>query len=197
MRVRATLLTAATTVPVASIALVAVLATSTLPAAPATGAASGGSAALRAAASTHAGWSTSAHRVARRPASAPLVTGIRVGHHRGFDRVVLDLTGRAPGYTVRYVRTLTRDPSGLPVELAGPATLQVTLDPANGHDPRTGRNSLATPARTLWRLDQVKETRVVGDVEAVFTVGVGLGRRAPFRVLTLHSPTRIVVDVRH
>jgi hypothetical protein len=38
---------------------------------------------------------------------------------------------------------------------------------------------------------------VIGDFEAVFSVGVGLTAKTPFRVRTLHNPTRIVVDVHH
>ena len=71
------------------------------------------------------------------------------------------------------------------------------LDPANGHDPETGEGTLTTPSRTVWRFDQVRETAVIGDFEAFFTVGAGLAHKAPFRVLTLTNPTRIVVDVRH
>jgi hypothetical protein len=142
-------------------------------------------------------FSTARHRLVRSPATAPLVTAVRTVHHRGYDRVVVRLSGAAPGFDVRYVRTLIRDGSGLPVDLLGPASLSVVLLPANGHDPSTGTSTITTPLRTRWRRDQVRETAVIGDFEAVFTVGVGLHRRAPFRVLTLRSPTRIVVDVRH
>ena len=38
--------------------------------------------------------------------------GIRVGHHPGFDCVVVDLDGVAPGFAVRYVKRLRADPSG-------------------------------------------------------------------------------------
>src|SRR4051812_13408738 len=62
-------------------------------------------------ATTPAAWSTDARVVHRSPAPAPEVTGIRVGHHRRFDRIVVDLDGAAPGFRVRYVRTLHADPS--------------------------------------------------------------------------------------
>lgn len=142
-------------------------------------------------------WSTDARVVHRAPATAPEVTGIRVGHHRGFDRIVIDLDGAAPGFAVRYVKRLHADPSGEVVGLRGRAWLRIVLNPANGHDPKTGDGTLTTPSRTAWRLDQVRETAVIGDFEAVFTVGAGLAHRAPFRVLTLTNPTRIVLDLRH
>jgi hypothetical protein len=125
------------------------------------------------------------------------VTGIRVGRHAHFDRVVIDLAGSAPGYRVRYVRTLHKDPSGNVANLLGPRSLRIVLSPANGHDINTGDSTLTTPRRTKWRFDEVRETRVLGDFEAVFTVGVGLAAKTPFRVQTLHNPTRIVVDVHH
>jgi hypothetical protein len=142
-------------------------------------------------------FSTASRTVQRAPFPAPEVTGIRVGHHARFDRIVIDLRGKAPGFDVRYVRRLHRDPSGSFVNLLGPASLKVVLNPANGHDVDTGTSTLTTPARTAWRLDQARETAVIGDFEAVFTVGVGLARKAPFRVMTLRNPTRIVIDVRH
>jgi hypothetical protein len=143
------------------------------------------------------GFGTSPVTVTRSPATAPEVTAVRVAHHPKFDRVVIDLRGAAPGYSVRYVRHLHRDPSGLPVNLLGPASLRLVLTPANGHDPSTGHSTLTTAARTKWRLDEVRETAVIGDFEAVFSVGVGVAAKAPFRVQTLHHPTRIVLDVRH
>lgn len=142
-------------------------------------------------------FSTDRRLVRRSPRPAPEVTAIRVAHHRRFDRIVIDLRGRAPGFDVRYVRQLHRDGRGNVVNLLGPASLEFVLSPANGHDPDTGDKTLGTPARTRWRLDQVRETAVIGDFEADFTLGVGLARRAAFRVLTLVNPTRIVVDVRH
>jgi len=130
-------------------------------------------------------------------ATAPEVTGIRVGRHANFDRIVIDLHGAAPGFRVRYVRTLHRDPSDQTVDLLGPKSLRIVLSPANGHDINTGDSTLTTPRRVKWRFDEVRETAVIGDFEAVFSVGVGLAARTPFRVLTLHNPTRIVVDVHH
>jgi hypothetical protein len=148
-------------------------------------------------ATTPGTWSTDARVVDRSPVPAPEVTGIRVGHHRRFDRIVVDLDGAAPGFRVRYVRALHADPSAHLVNLLGPASLRIVLDPANAHDPETGDGTLTTPRRTAWRFDQVRETAVIGDFEAFVTIGAGLARRAPFRVMTLTNPTRIVVDVRH
>lgn len=142
-------------------------------------------------------WSKLPRSVTRSPAPAPEVTAIRVGHHPAFDRIVIDLDGKASGYSVRYVKKAHRDPSGKVARLLGPRTLLIALSPANGHDVNTGDPTLTTPRKVKWRLDEVRETKVLGDFEAVFSVGVGLAHKTPFRVHTLHNPTRIVVDVQH
>lgn len=142
-------------------------------------------------------FSTARRHVTRAPDPAPVVTAIRAGHHPRFDRVTVTLRGAAPGFDVRYVRRLHRDGSGQLVDLLGPASLEFVLLPASGRDPDTGDPTVTTPLRRKWRLDQLRETAVIGDFEAVFTLGVGLDRRAPFRVLTLQHPTRIVLDIRH
>jgi hypothetical protein len=150
-------------------------------------------------ASTAPGVFSTAHRVVHRsPAPAPTVTAIRVGHHATFDRVVIQLTGsHAPGFDVKYVRQLVADPSGKKVDLLGAADLQLVVTPANAHDLNTGASTLTSRSRTKWRLDEIRETAVIGDTEGVFTLGVGLHAKSPFRVLTLHNPLRIVVDVQH
>jgi hypothetical protein len=168
------------------------LAASSIAGITATGAAAGAAAQ---APTVHAhDWSTQPRSVTRSPATAPEVTGIRVGHHAKFDRIVVDLDGKAPGYSVRYVKNVHRDPSGKIAKLLGPRSLLIVLSPANGHDPNTGDPTLTTPLKVKWRLDEVRETKVVGDFEAVFSIGVGLAHKTPFRVRT---PTRIVVDVHH
>src|SRR5205807_5632747 len=78
--------------------------------------------------------------VTRSPDPTPLLLNTRVANHRDFERVVLDLSGPAPGYTVRYVPELTYDPSGQPVPLRGGAYLQITLTPTAAHTSDTGLN---------------------------------------------------------
>lgn len=174
----------------------AALAASSVAGVPASGASAAPASASRPVVVSSHHWSTAPRSVTRTPATAPEVTGIRVGRHLHFDRIVVDLHGSAPSYAVRYVRTLHRDPSGTIVNLLGPRSLRIVIS-ANGHDLATGTSTLTTRRRTAWRLDQVRETAVLGDFEAVFSVGVGLADKTPFRVRTLHGPTRIVVDVHH
>jgi hypothetical protein len=66
-------------------------------------------------------------------ARTAVLTSIRVAPHSDFDRVVLQFDGTAR-YQVRYVKQVTRDPSGEPVHLDGGAFLEVTLQGATLDD---------------------------------------------------------------
>lgn len=140
---------------------------------------------------------TATKAVTRTPAGFPAVVGIRVGSHSTYDRIVIDINGNAPGYRVGYVPRVYRDPSGFPVTLSGAADMQVTLKPAFAHNIRSGRSCLLTPSRMLFSFGSVREYRVVGDSEGVVSIGVGARQLRPFRVFTLSSPTRIVIDIAH
>jgi hypothetical protein len=142
-------------------------------------------------------WSTSPATVTRTPSSIPLVTGIRVGRHAGFDRVVLDLSGKAPGYSVRYVKKLRHDGSGAVADLRGRKSLQIVLTPAYAHNDTNGAPTLTTPDRQTFSHPQIREYALLGDFEGYVTVGIGLRHKEPFRVLTLSNPKRIVIDIKH
>jgi hypothetical protein len=129
-----------------------------------------------------------------------VLTEIRLGEHTGYDRVVFELDGPVVGYAVRYVDTLTQDPSDLPVQHEGDAALQVTMMGATldtsfqvsqGETPRTYDG----PKRVAADLENVKDVVHAGDFEATLTFGIGVDQKAPFRVELLSSPTRLVVDV--
>ena len=62
-------------------------------------------------------WDTSPVQVTRNVKPTPKVVDPRVGEHRNFDRVVIDLAGKVPGYTVKYTRMLTYEGSGEAVPL--------------------------------------------------------------------------------
>jgi hypothetical protein len=132
------------------------------------------------------------HPVAVPP--VPRIVGIRVAHHSGFDRVVFDVDGPLPGTVdVRSVDRVVSDGSGQPVAVAGQAVLQVRFEGAQAHDDQ-GRPTVAM--RTAAHLPALDEVVVASDFEGYVTVGLGLTATAPFRVLELSGPTRVVVDVR-
>ncbi|WP_377644271.1 hypothetical protein [Oryzobacter terrae] len=128
--------------------------------------------------------------------SAPLTTGrvlaVRAGRHACFDRLVLDMTGRAPGYDVRYVTVVKSDGSGFPVPVAGGARLAVVAH----------KGATSVPAMpSVAGFTTFRQVRWAGAFEGYTTVALGVRARLPFRVFTIRDAatnrSRLVVDVAH
>jgi hypothetical protein len=127
-----------------------------------------------------------------------LLTDIRAARHPGFDRLVFVFSNVVPGYDVRYVeRPVRADGSGAVVRVAGAFVAQVRLEPALDADLSKPSVPLtyAGPRRFVPSAAVVKEVVRIGGFEGVLTWAVGTDRRAPFRVLTLEGPPRLVLDV--
>lgn len=152
--------------------------------------------ALPASADLGAPTSTASRTVTRSPSPTPRMFDIRTGRHATFDRVVLDLRGGAPGYRVGYVRTVREDGSGKVVDLRGGANLMVRLSPAQAHR-GDGTATYTGSHRIMVDDPELREVAFVGDFEGVVSIALGVRAKHGFRVLTLHDPTRIVIDVAH
>ncbi|MFF3222530.1 hypothetical protein ACFYV7_07020 [Nocardia suismassiliense] len=125
------------------------------------------------------------------------VTGIRIGHQPGFDRVVYDLGGTGtPGWIVQYTDRAVQDGSGKPIEVAGKSILEVQIlgsaypfdsaeTPYAGPDPATEPSAPGIAG--------VYRTTVFEGTTQSF-IGVN-GDRPGFAVTTLTNPTRLVIDV--
>lgn len=122
---------------------------------------------------------------------------VRVGVHDGFDRVVLEFADDVPGYTVKYVELpVLEDGSGDEVDLPdAEAAVQIALTPASGFDMDAGEPTYTGP-RIVTNDTSAEVTSAVstGDFEAVLSWAVGLRNEVPFKVTTLDSPARLVVD---
>jgi hypothetical protein len=129
------------------------------------------------------------------------LSGVRSGQHPCFDRLVIDLAGKAPGYTVKYVNTFTGAASGLPISLRGGARLSVLVHaPAYtqagtaGFVPKNRSEVVNVAGYRTFR--QVRwDSSFEGDTQ----LGLGVRARLPFRVFTLQDTTtsRLVIDVAH
>jgi hypothetical protein len=135
--------------------------------------------------------------------SAASVTNIRSGQHPCFDRLVIDLKGKAAGYNVRYVSKVVQDGSGLPIKLRGGAFLQVTAH-SPSYDSKTGKATYVPANRSeVTNVSTYKSFRQVawaGSFEGHTTLGLGVRARLPFKVYTLAGPgngTKLVIDVAH
>jgi hypothetical protein len=124
------------------------------------------------------------------------ITDVRLGHHDGFDRVVLEFGGRGtPGWDVRYVDQPASQGSGAAIDLPGGATLQATVTGV-GNPPDTGVTEYSGPRRiTVHETESVTEVQFDGTFEGHTVVFVGTAAKTPFRVYLLQNPARIVLDV--
>jgi len=128
-------------------------------------------------------------------AARPEVVDLRYARHDGFDRVVIDIEGRRPGFRTIFPARLTYDGSGKRVPLQGRFKMYVVLRPAytytsSGHDlyqgPRLVRPGLPT----------LKGIALTGSFEGTTSFGFTSSKR-PYRIFTLTRPSRVVVDFRH
>jgi hypothetical protein len=120
--------------------------------------------------------------------AAATLVGVRVGRHATYDRTVFDFTGGTPGYRVEY-GTLTHQARDLTIPLAGSATLVVVF---TGVDTAVDLDRVLNP-----RFPTLLQVKSGGAFEGYASFGLGLRDRVGFRVFTLHSPERVVVDVAH
>ena len=125
------------------------------------------------------------------PASAPgqsAVRDVRVGEHRGCDRIVIEFTGPLPGYRVGYVRAIRQDASDKLVPLEGSAFLSIVL-----RGTLTAANASQPNLRPRFRV--LRQVRGAGDFEGVTSYGAGLASRQPFLAYPLQNPSRLVIDI--
>lgn len=117
---------------------------------------------------------------------------VRVGHHTGYDRFVVEFTGTVlPHYalTPKSSAVFYLDPGGQRVTLRGTAGILVVLSHSTGAGTFSGSTDLVTG------FPQLREARRLGDFEAVTSWGIGLAHQSCKRVFALTSPTRLVIDV--
>jgi hypothetical protein len=141
-------------------------------------------------------WDTGPVVVTRDVSPKPKVVNLRVGEHANFDRIVIDLKGKVPGYRARYVRQLTYDGSGEPVPLRGRRFIAIGVTPAKAHNAQ-GDSVYRGPDLKQYRLPTLRGVAFTGDFEGTVSFGIALRNRANFRVSVLHAPNRLIVDVHH
>jgi hypothetical protein len=146
-----------------------------------------------AASATEPSFSTQPRVVEHPPGGPGNLTTLRAGRHAGYDRVVFQLDGPIPYYSVRYVPQVHLDGSGHPLRLRGTAFLEVVIR-APTHD--QNYRPVLSPTRLRPDFPALREVDAPGSFEGQTTAGIGVSYRAPFRVLELANPTRIVIDLK-
>lgn len=133
------------------------------------------------------------------PSGAPQgLQVVRSATQAGYDRVVFQLAGKAPGrpgWHVEYVDKPTQDGSGDPVRVRGTAYLQVILTGV-GYPADTGVPEPAVKRLRPTDTAAVREVVLTGVFEGQYASFVGVTSKLPFRVFRLSNPERVVVDVR-
>lgn len=111
-------------------------------------------------------------------ATTVATTGVRAAKHTTYDRVVWDLNGtRLPSVTVRY--------------LPDSATIEVVVK-AVGATPAA---SYGGPSSATYGYPAVKSVKHMGTGSGRSTFRVSTAARHGFRITTLGSPVRVVLDV--
>jgi hypothetical protein len=123
--------------------------------------------------------------------AAATVSAIRIAHHDGYDRLVIEFaaSNAMPRYELNRQATahFVRDASGQPVTLNGSAGIRVVL--------RNADIARGVPSDLKPNLPEIREVAEIGNFERVVSYGVGLATPACVRVLELSGPARLVVDV--
>lgn len=126
------------------------------------------------------------------------VTGVRIGEHAGYTRIVIDMAGQGnqPGYSARYVDAAYEAGSGNLRTVAGDRILQVDVS-GWGYPFDTGVDEYAGP-RTIGgpASGSVAQVQLGTFYEGVAQFFIGVrGSDKPYRVSVLQEPTRVVIDV--
>ena len=125
------------------------------------------------------------------------ITDVRVDGHEGYDRIVFEFASGLPEYTIDTATPpFTKDPSGLPINVAGSAFLSLVMQGGtrvtpDGMPTYTGRTEFSPGLTSVVGLVEA------GDFEAVSSWYVGLTGASCVRVLTLADPSRLVIDIKH
>jgi hypothetical protein len=124
------------------------------------------------------------------------LTAVRAGQHPGYDRITFEFQAASgvPAYRLEPQSSgaFYKDPSGLPLNLAGAAGLKVVFQNASGRNDsgQTYSGSLdISPG-----LPVVREVAQVGDFERVLSWGAGLTSASCLRVIELANPARLAID---
>lgn len=135
-----------------------------------------------------------------RPSAGQPPAILRAAHsadHPGYARIVFEFEGPGvPGYHVEYFDTAVRRcGSGDLVELPGAGRLVVRLEPARAHD--EGGNPTVIDRDRAPALPAVRRMVMICDFEGQVTWALGIDRVAPYRVLEVAQPSRLILDIRH
>ncbi len=125
------------------------------------------------------------------PAVAP-IDALRTGTHPGYDRVVVQFSGKQPGsieLKPQATSNFLGSPRGDTITLAGGHGLVALVRGADMHTAYSGARAFKTGYPGL------RETRVIEDFEGQVMLGLGVAGSNCYRAFILSNPVRLVVDI--
>ncbi len=141
------------------------------------------------------GWRTSPISVTRQVAvpPVPVAKSVRTGSHPDckFDRLVIDISGPVPGYSVSFVQKVIQDASGKTITMPGTRYLVIRLSPAAAHT-TAGQPTLPAGVQAV-NDPMLRAWATSGDFEGVLHIALGLAGGGKYRVG--EAGGRIYVDV--
>jgi len=145
--------------------------------------------------STTTAGSTSPVSAAPTQPTAHLVA-VRAARQGTSDRVVFEFSDRVPGYKIAYTSERLSDTAGRQVTVTGSATLLVRMESAGGFNLDTGKPTYTGPKQVQPTGTQaVQQLAQVDDFEGVLRWAIGVRGQVGFKVSTLTSPARLVIEV--
>lgn len=127
-------------------------------------------------------------------ADTVLVTGMRLGEHEDFDRIVVDLTGdSAPGWVTRWTTDPAEEGRGEPLDISGSEFLDIVIKgvriPETDEDWAVVYDDFST--RDFGDISVIYDGTYEGRAHLV----VGMSQKQPYRIFQLSNPNRVIIDV--
>lgn len=139
-------------------------------------------------------------RAATRTDPVALVRDVRVGAHDTYDRIVFEFLGAGvPRLRIeRATPPFVKDPSGLPLTVAGSSFLHIVLMGASGAGYATANGQPSYSGATTFNAGYARLTSLVqaGDFEGITSWYAGLTGPMCYSILELGSPARLAIDLR-
>jgi len=107
--------------------------------------------------------------------------------------VLFEFAGPVPSYTVRYVPEIVGPGQRAAVRLGGRAFLEVVFHPAATRD--GGGFSAPRGSDSVGGTRALVQYCLAGDHAGYVSFGLGIDKRAPFRVMELSNPPRVAIDI--
>lgn len=119
---------------------------------------------------------------------------VRVAKQAGFDRVVFEFADGVPSFFVNYTKApIYQEETMTEVKIGGTAFIEISFQFYYGEHAEIYKGY---PQGKL-NLPVLLEMKNIDASEGVMAFALGLQGRHAFRVQTLTSPARLVVDIKH